>query len=218
MASGRCCSFKWILNLPDNIRSRSTTLADKEKGPSPPYKRTQHCWPATPNIVGCYVLRPFAHPVACCCVLFETGRTFKPTTPNISFVPWSPKRRAKMLDPLLGPRTRQDGSRIQVYKVSWVVSFRRCTVGHNIVGSCCLRLDSIVNTDVTPSIVRPTMLGVVASVCTQLYDLKGATPIKTSLKTDFASIETFPPLYQVTQLLESREVRLELTRGDRVRF
>ena len=32
-------------------------------------KRTQHCWPTTPNAVGCYMLRPFAHPVACCCVL-----------------------------------------------------------------------------------------------------------------------------------------------------
>ena len=29
-------------------------------------KRTQHyCWPTTLNIVGCYMLRPFA----CCCVL-----------------------------------------------------------------------------------------------------------------------------------------------------
>ena len=28
-------------------------------------KRTQHCWPTTPNIVGCYMLRPFAHPVVC---------------------------------------------------------------------------------------------------------------------------------------------------------
>ena len=34
---------------------------------------------------------------------------------------------------------------------------------------------------------------------------------------DFASFETFSPLYQVTQLLESREVRLGLKRGDRVR-
>ena len=25
------------------------------------------------NIVGCYLLRPFAHPVACCCAKFETG-------------------------------------------------------------------------------------------------------------------------------------------------
>ena len=28
----------------------------------------QHRWPTTPNIVGCYMLRPFGHPVACCCV------------------------------------------------------------------------------------------------------------------------------------------------------
>ena len=32
-------------------------------------KRTQHCWPATPNIVGCYMLCPFAPTVTCCCVL-----------------------------------------------------------------------------------------------------------------------------------------------------
>ena len=31
------------------------------------YKRTQHFWPTTPDIVGCYKLRPFAHPVTCCC-------------------------------------------------------------------------------------------------------------------------------------------------------
>ena len=29
----------------------------------------QDCWAKTPNIVGCYMLRPFAHPVACCWVL-----------------------------------------------------------------------------------------------------------------------------------------------------
>ena len=35
-----------------------------------PCKLTQHCFqPTTPNIVGCYMLRPFPHPVACCCVL-----------------------------------------------------------------------------------------------------------------------------------------------------
>ena len=27
------------------------------------------CWPATPNIVGCYMLCPFAPTVTCCCVL-----------------------------------------------------------------------------------------------------------------------------------------------------
>ena len=95
------------------------------------------------------MLRPFAHPVACCCVLFslrgrrlevlgtrknararetrlrpfslspttskrllhrlriagsccaqfETGQSFERTTPNISSVPWSPKRSATMFDP-----------------------------------------------------------------------------------------------------------------------
>ena len=35
------------------------------------------------NIVGCYMLHPFAHPVACCCAKFETGQTIQPITPNI---------------------------------------------------------------------------------------------------------------------------------------
>jgi len=37
-----------------------------------PCKRMQHCWPTTLNIVGCnYMLRPFAHPVACCWMLLR---------------------------------------------------------------------------------------------------------------------------------------------------
>ena len=32
-------------------------------------KWMQHCWPTTTNIVGCYMLHPFAHPVADCWVL-----------------------------------------------------------------------------------------------------------------------------------------------------
>ena len=41
------------------------------------------------NIVGCYMLRPFTQPVACCCAKFETGQTFSyvqtdATTPNIA--------------------------------------------------------------------------------------------------------------------------------------
>ena len=36
------------------------------------------------NIVGCCMLRPFAHPVLCVVAArFETGQTFQPTTPNI---------------------------------------------------------------------------------------------------------------------------------------
>ena len=33
--------------------------------------RKQNCWPTSPNIVGCYILRPCAHPVALCCVLLR---------------------------------------------------------------------------------------------------------------------------------------------------
>ena len=33
------------------------------------------------------------------CAKFETCQTFEPITPNISFVPWSPKRDTTMLDP-----------------------------------------------------------------------------------------------------------------------
>ena len=52
-----------------------------------PCKRKQHFWSAAPNIVECYMLRPFAHPVACCCTKSETGQTqFESTTPKISFV------------------------------------------------------------------------------------------------------------------------------------
>ena len=48
------------------------------------------------------MVRPFAQLlgiVGSCCVKFETGQTFEPTTPNISFVSWSPKRGTTMLDP-----------------------------------------------------------------------------------------------------------------------
>ena len=128
-------------------------------------------------IVGCYMLRPFAHSVSCCdvvvccCAKFETGQTFQPTTPNISFVPWSPKRGATMLDPFAQLFQHWWGharSLRMVYKDLWVVSFPRCTAGPNIVGSCCIRLQTTANRHATtPNIVGVTMLGVVASTCTQ---------------------------------------------------
>ena len=49
--------------------------------PGTPSKRTQHFRPTVRNIVGCYTLRPFAHPVACCCVLLgviaQSSKTVK---------------------------------------------------------------------------------------------------------------------------------------------
>ena len=105
------------------------------------------------------------------CAKFETGQTFQPTTPNISFAPWSPKRSATMLDPFAQLFQHCWGharSLRMVYKDLWVVSFPRCTAGPNIVGSCCIRLHTTANTHTTtPNIVGATMFGVVASVCTQ---------------------------------------------------
>ena len=56
----------------------------------------QHCWSTTRNIVGCNVLRPFAHtpPPCCmllfavgsCCSTFETSLTFEPTTDSQHFL------------------------------------------------------------------------------------------------------------------------------------
>ena len=109
--------------------------------------------------------------VACWFSKFETGQTFQPTTLNISFVPWSPKRSAIMLNPFAQLFQHCWGhvhSLRMDYKDFWVVSFPRCTAGPNIVGSCCIRLHTTAKTRApTPNIVGATMLGVVASVCTQ---------------------------------------------------
>ena len=59
---------------------------------------SQHCWMLHVASV-CTLCCMLLDVVACCCAQFETGQTFQPTTPNISFVPWSPKRSATMLDP-----------------------------------------------------------------------------------------------------------------------
>ena len=104
--------------------------------------------------------------VACCYAKFETSQTFQPTTPNISFVPWSPRRRATMLDPFAQLFQHCWGharSLRMVCKDLWVVSFPRCTAGPKLVGSCCIRLHTTANTHATTSnIVGATMLGVVA--------------------------------------------------------
>ena len=39
------------------------------------------------DVTFCVRLHTLLHVVACCCAKFETGQTFQPTTPNISFVP-----------------------------------------------------------------------------------------------------------------------------------
>ena len=85
--------------------------------------------------------------VACCCAKFETCQTFQPTTPNISFVSWSPKRSATiMLDPFAQPFQHcwdQAHSLRMDYKDLWLV------FSHD-------------------ALQVPNLLGVVSSVCTPL--------------------------------------------------
>jgi len=64
---------------------------DAARNSKAPCKRTQNCWPTTRCLRCCFHLHTLLYVVACCCPKFETGQTFEPTTPNISFVPWSPK-------------------------------------------------------------------------------------------------------------------------------
>ena len=122
-------------------------------------KRTQHCWPTTLNIAGCYMLRPLALPVAWCCAKLKTNQSVDPTTPNISFVLWSPKRSATMLDPFsqLFQHCWSHARALNVVsKVLWVVSIH-CRRQH-----CYIRLHTIANNS------QHCWLNNIASVCTLL--------------------------------------------------
>ena len=109
-----------------------------------PHKRMQHSWATTPNTVGCYMLRPVAHPVACCCAKFETGQTLSKQLPTFLLL----RNRRSVAQQCwirlhsLRPRTRRiTHGLLGAYKILWVVSFPRPTAG-------------------------PINVGVVASVCT----------------------------------------------------
>ena len=70
-------------------------------------KRTQHCWPTTPNIVGCYMLRPFAHPVVCSRMLLRVDAQSLKLVKIFSQQLWTFLlfRDCTALPTLLGPRT-----------------------------------------------------------------------------------------------------------------
>ena len=126
------------------------------------------------NIIGRYMLRPFAHPVVCCWMLLHVvAQTFKTTTPNISLICSELFRNRRSVAQQCWIRLHSSSKQgwgharllRMVYKDLWVVSFSQCTVGPNIVESCC---HTTANTHTTtPNIVGATMLGAVASVCTQ---------------------------------------------------
>ena len=152
---------------------------------------SQHCWMLHVASVctPCCMLLDVA---ACCCTKFETGQTFQPTTPNISFVPWSPKRSATMLNPfaqLFQHRWGHACSLRLVYKDLWVVypshDALQVPTLLGVVASICRPLPTC--TQQLPTLLT-TMLGVVASVCTQ-------TKVSTSLHSDmFPCCCFFPSL------------------------
>ena len=168
-----CCLRRSICqaNKPSiNLFTKQTnivSLSCVQKDATMLANNSQHCWMLHVCTTCCMLLDV----VACCCEKFETGQTFQPTTPNIYFVPWSPKRSATMLDPFAQLFQHCWGharSLRMVYKDLGAVSFPRCTAGPKIVGSCCIRLHTTAKTHpTTPNIVGATMLGVVTSVCAQ---------------------------------------------------
>ena len=90
------------------------------------------------------MLRPFAHPVACCWMLLfvvaqslKSVKLFSQQLPTFLLI----RDRRSIAQQcwtrsFLGPRTllRMD------YKDLWVVFFPRCTAGPKFVRSCCVRL------------------------------------------------------------------------------
>ena len=103
------------------------------------------------------MLRPFAHPVACCWMLLRVfAQSLKPAKLFSQQLP------TFLLFQLFQHCWGHEPSLRMDYKDLWVVLFPRCTAGPKLVGSCCIPLHTTANTHAT------TLLGVVAPVCTQL--------------------------------------------------
>ena len=126
------------------------------------------------------MLRPFAHPVSCCWILLRVvAQSWKPvklfSQQLPTFLLFHDRRRVAQQCGIscwirLHSSSNINGARhahyAWFYKDLWVVSYPWRTTGPNIVGSCCIRLQTTANTHATtPN--SATMLGAVASVCTQ---------------------------------------------------
>ena len=125
------------------VRLCKTIYVSRDKSlPEASCKRTQHCWPTTPNIVGCYMLRPFAHP----------AQSLKPV-----------KLFSQQLPTFLLFRDRRS-----VAQQCWI----RLHSSSNIVGATHAHYAWFTKTyGLYPShdaLQVPTLLGVVASICTPL--------------------------------------------------
>ena len=126
------------------------------------------------------MLRPFAHPVACCWMLLRiVAQSLKPvklfSQQLPTFLLFRDRRSvAQQCWIRFHSSSKIVGATHAHYawftKSLWVVSFPQCTAGPNIVGSCCIRLQTTANTHATtPNIVSATMLGVVALAKVQIF-------------------------------------------------
>ena len=124
------------------------------------------------------MLRPFAHPVACCWMLLRVvAQSLKPVKlfsqqlPTFLLFCDRTKRSATMLDPFVQFFQHCRGHAHSLgmdHKDLWAVFFPRWTADPKLVASCCIRLHITANTHATtPNIVGATMFGVVAPVCKQ---------------------------------------------------
>ena len=124
-------------------------------------------------MVGCYMLRPFAHPVARCWILLRVVvQSLKPVKLFRQQLPWSPKHSATMLDPFAQLFQHCWGHALSlrvVYKDLSVVSFPLCTAGPNIFGSCCIPRHTTTNTHAT----TPYIVGATGSCCVRLHAALG---------------------------------------------
>ena len=133
------------------------------------------------NIVGCYMLRPFAHHVACCWMLLRVvAQSLKPvklfSQQLPTFLLFCDRRSvAQQCWIRLHSSSNIDGATHAHYP--WITKTYGLYPSHDalqvptLLGlSCCIRLHTTANTRATtPNIVGATMLGVVAPVCTPPY-------------------------------------------------
>ena len=96
------------------------------------------------------------HVVACCCVLRKVWNrsNFWANNSQHFFCTWSPTYSATTFSQLFQHCWGHARALHMVSKFLRVVSFSRCTVNPNIVGSCCIRLHTTTNTDVTATKIR----------------------------------------------------------------
>ena len=141
------------------------------------------------------MLRAFAHHVVCCCVLlrlvgscwmkFETGQTSEPTSANISIVSRSSKRGPTMLRSF-AQHIQQCCAGARALHATYPHKYMRTRNQHGVrdekrpsflyshlktqhVVTCCERLHTSANiAQQETTLLGPTMLRVVTSVCTSL--------------------------------------------------